>query len=276
MKLDGAIFAIEQRSVGGCIDLAIVFVREHLLSMLLLLACFAVPSVILTWWLVTYVEWTLFACVLLFAIECPFFGAALVAAAGHRVFGEPFSVMTGLRSLMGRFFSLLVLLAFARMVTGVGALFFLFPSYILATRYGFLAEILLLERCRGLRYESRLSDLLSGLFGHLLGRLVTIFVFFGSCTLSLFMLIDLASSTLLGLPIFTGRISSLEYAVEETLTLLTVDPRVATVLISVMWLVYPVTRLSWMFCYFDVRIRKEGWDIELDFRVEAQRLEASQ
>lgn len=276
MKLDGAIFAIEQRSVGGCLDLAIVFVREHLLSVLLLLACFAVPSVILTWWLVARHEWTLFACIVLFAIECPFFGTALVAAAGHRVFGEKFSVITGLRSLASRFLLLLVLVLLARIATAVGLLIFLFPGYMLATRYGFLAEILLLERCPAKRYESRLNDLMNSTFSNLLGRLVMIVVFFGACTLSLFMLVDLASGTLLGLPILAGRVSSLAYVIEEVITLLTLDPRVATVLISVMWLVYPVTRLAWMFCYFDVRIRKEGWDVDIDFRVEAKRLEATQ
>jgi hypothetical protein len=47
------------------------------------------------------------------------------------------------------------------------------------------------------------------------------------------------------------------------------------VLVSVLWIVYPVIRLAWMFCYLDVRIRKEGWDLEIDFRVEARRLEGT-
>ena len=106
-------------------------------------------------------------------------------------------------------------------------------------------------------------------------QLILIAVFFGTSVASLFVLVDMASGTLLGLPILAGRVSGLAYFIEEIATLMTRDPRVATVFVSVLWLVYPVARLAWMFCYFDVRIRKEGWDIELDFRVEANRLEAT-
>ena len=275
MKLDGAIFAIEQRSVGGCIDLAIVFLREHFFAVFRLLACFAVPSVALTWWLVARNDWTLTSCVTLFVLECPFFGAALVASAGHRVFGERFSSRTGIRLLASRLLLLLVLTLTVRTITAIGLIFFIFPGYMVATRYGFLAEILLLERCPARRYETRLNDLMNSTFRDLLGRLIMIVVFFGTSVASLFVLVDMASGTLLGLPILAGRVSGLAYFIEEIATLMTRDPRVATVFVSVLWLVYPVARLAWMFCYFDVRIRKEGWDIELDFRVEANRLEAT-
>ncbi len=275
MKLDGAIFAIEQRSVGGCIDLAIVFLREHFFAVLRLLACFAVPSVALTWWLMIEQDWNFSSCVFLFALECPFVGAALVASAGHRVFGDRFSSRTGLRLLSSRFFLILVSTLVVRIITGFGLMILLFPGYMIATRYGFLAEILLLERCPARRYETRLNDLMNSTFRDLVGRLMMIVVFFTVSVISLFVLVDMASGTLLGLPILSGRVSGFAYFFEEVATLMTRDPRIATVFISILWLVYPVTRLAWMFCYFDVRIRKEGWDVELDFRVEANRLEAA-
>ncbi|NQV24983.1 MAG: hypothetical protein HQ518_11515 [Rhodopirellula sp.] len=275
MRLDGAIFSIEQRSVGGCIDLAIVFLREHFLAVLKLLACFAVPSVTLTWWLVARNDWTFSSCVMLFALESPLFGAALVASAGHRVFGDRFSTRVGLRLLAGRFFLILFLNLIVRTLTGIGLMIFVFPGYMIATRYGFLAEVLLLERCPARRYETRLNDLMNGTFRDLLGRLIMIVVFFVVSVASLFVLVDMASGTLLGLPILFGRVSGFAYFFEEVATLMTRDPRVATVFVSILWFVYPVTRLAWMFCYFDVRIRKEGWDVELAFRVEAERLEAA-
>jgi hypothetical protein len=275
MKLDGAIFAIEQRSVGGCIDLAIVFLRENFFSVLRLLACFAVPSVALTWWLMVERDWNFSSCVTLFALECPFFGAALVASAGHRIFGDRFSARTGLRLMASRFFLLLAATLIVRILTAIGMMVMIFPGYMVATRYGFLAEVLLLERCPARRYETRLNDLMNSTFRDLLGRLIMIVVFFAVSVTSLFVLVDMASGTLLGLPIMSGRVSGLAYIIEEVATLMTRDPRIATVFISILWLVYPVTRLAWMFCYFDVRIRKEGWDVELDFRVEANRLEAA-
>jgi len=40
-----------------------------------------------------------------------------------------------------------------------------------------------------------------------------------------------------------------------------------------MWLTYPIIRLAWFFCYLDQRIRNECWDLDLQCRVEAVRLE---
>jgi len=275
VKLDSAIISIEQRSIGGCIDLAIAFVREHFVPVFRLVAWFAVPSVALTWWLITRQDWTLAGCLVLFAFECPVLGAALVGAAGHRVFGDPFSTRTGVRLLAGRMLLILPLLIVFRAVTLVAAFLLIFPAYMVATRYGFLAEALLLEECPARRYETRMNDLTGENFIGLVGRLIALVLFFSVAVTSLFMLIDIACGTLFGLPILSGRISDTAYVAEEITTLLTYDPRVAMVLVATLWLVYPVTRLAWMFCYLDRRIQREGWDVELDFRVEAGRLEAA-
>ena len=275
MRLDGAIFAIEPRTIGGCIDLAIVFLREHFVPVLQLLAWFAVPSVALTWWLVAEFEWTLAGCLPLFALECPLFGGALVAAAGPRVFGDHFSPLGGLRQLLRRIVLYATLMLVIRIVTWIGLWFLILPGYMIATRYGFLAEALLLEHCPARRFETRLSNLMNDTFKGLVGRLFTLAAFYSMTVMSVFVLVDVAFGTLFGLPILIGRVESTEYLAEELATLLSQDPRVAAVLVAVAWLVYPITRLAWMFCYFDVRIRKEGWDVELAFRIEARRLEAA-
>ena len=275
MRLDGAIFSIEQRPVGGCIDLAVVFLREHFLAVLRLVACFAVPSVLVTWWLISDFEWTTSSCLFLFALVSPFCGAALVAAAGRRVFGERFSTRTGLRLVLKRLLPLFFLLMVTLLLTIGGMFVFLLPGYLIATRYGFLSEILMLEMCPLRKYEVRLNDLLQGTFWNLVGRLVMVLVFFSVAALSLFLFVDLVASTLFSWPILSGRVSSLAFLDRELETLLTVDPRVGTALVAVLWLVYPVARLAWMFCYLDVRILKEGWDVEINFRIEARRLQES-
>lgn len=275
MRLDGAIFAIEQRTVGGCIDLATVFLRAHFLQVMQLVAVFAVPSVWLAWWLVDSQEWTLFGCALLFVVESPLLGAALVVAAGHRVFGESFSPVVGLRVLGRRFILFLPLLLALKIVTGIFVFMFVIPAYLLSARYGFLSEVLLLENCPARKYESRLNDLVNQNFFQLLGRLLAVMSFFCVTWLAMFLFVDLTSDWLLNYPILIGRISGTEYFADEIFTLLTVDPRVTVAAMTLAWLLYPLARLAWMFCYLDTRIRKEGWDIELDFRIEAQRLEAA-
>lgn len=272
MQLDGAIFAIQRRTVGGCIDLGIVFLREHFGGVLRLTCLFAIPVCVLTWWLVSRQEWNFFAILMLFATVSPFFGSALVAAAGQRVFGDRFSAWMGMRALLGRLLALGVLIVIARAVTLLGLMALVVPGYCIATRYGFLAEVLLLERQRLSKYESRLSDLQTATFGTLLGRLITIMIFFWISVASLFVLLDLTSGYVFGTPILIGRTTSMDFMVEEITNLLIADPLVLTSFVAVMWLVYPVARLAWFFCYLDVRIRKEGWDVELDFRIESQRL----
>ena len=274
MRLDGAIFPIEQRSVGGCLDLSLVFLREHFVGVLRLLACFAVPSVFLTWWLMVYQDWTLSGCLMLFALQCPFCGAALVAASGRRLFGDRFSIRSGLKAVLKRIVLLTVLFCLVRLVTFFGLWILILPGYMVATRYGFLSEVLILEGTPGRRYETRLSDLMNETFRGLIGNLIALVLLYGIMVVSLFVLTDMASGTLFGVPVLAGRVSGFAYMLEEITTLMTRDPRVGTVLVAVMWLVYPITRLAWMFCYLDVRIRKEGWDVELNFRVEARRLES--
>ncbi len=272
MQLDAAIMSIQKRTVGGCIDMGIIFLREHLKDVMTMTACFAVPFCSLTWWLVSRCEWSVVGILFLFAFTSPFLGAALVAEAGQRVFGDQFSVRRGLNTVRKTFFPLGVLLLAARGLTFIALGFCLAPAYLVATRYGFLSEIFLLERQKLGKYESRLSDLEGSLFGVLLGRLVTTLCFYSMSVLSLLLMVDLTCGYLFGMPVLIGRATSMEYFLEEITHLLTQDELVLTALTAVMWLVYPVARLAWFFCYLDVRIRKEGWDVELDFRIEASRV----
>jgi hypothetical protein len=76
-------------------------------------------------------------------------------------------------------------------------------------------------------------------------------------------------------PILFGRITG-EFFVDDVGFLLMHDPLVVTTICATLWLAYPLARLAWFFCYLDTRIRKEAWDVELDFRIESQRLEATQ
>ena len=96
----------------------------------------------------------------------------------------------------------------------------------------------------------------------------------GMLVFGLFVILELFSSLLLGVPIVTGRTSDFRSIENELIRLLTLDPLFVTVLHFLLWMVYPVIRLAWFFCYLDVRIQKEGWDVDLDFRIEAQRLKS--
>lgn len=274
MKLDGATIVIEPRSVAGCIDLAAAFYRVHASSFFRLTAIFAVPACALTYRLASNTDSALTLGLLVYFLVSPSLGAAVVAAAGPAVFGDPLSTRRALRLYLRNCVSLTFLQLLSRMAIGFFSCVGLLPGLWLAVRYGFLAEIVLLERPAA-GTERRIAELTRDMVQSLAVRGVVIVAFFACAVVSLFTLVDSASNVILGAPLLMNRASSL-FAFEETLDLLVHDPLAVTALLAVLWLVYPLARLAWFFCYLDVRIRKECWDLELDFRIEARRLAAAE
>jgi hypothetical protein len=275
MKLDGATIAIEPRSVGACVVLAVLFSGAHSGQVLGLTLIFGTPICLLTYVLVDQLGAGLGTGLLLFFAGAPFLAAAVVAGAGQREFGDPFPVWGTLRILASQFFRLVVTLLLAQIVIAASSLLCFLPPLPLSVFYGFLPELLLLEQSRGFRFEARTRDLMRGTFFDLLLRFVVIAGFYLCTVLSLFTLIDLTSDIVLSTPVLFGRISG-EFFFDDVQYLLMHDPLVVTAICATMWLAYPLARLAWFFCYLDTRIRKEAWDVELDFRIEAQRLEAAQ
>ncbi|MEZ6063725.1 MAG: hypothetical protein R3C19_25530 [Planctomycetaceae bacterium] len=86
-------------------------------------------------------------------------------------------------------------------------------------------------------------------------------------------MIDMLSDTLFNSPIFFNTISNSPDIADALMGRLIDDPGVLTLLQVSLWIPYPVIRLAWFFCYLDQRIRNECWDLELQFRVETNRLE---
>lgn len=274
MKLDGTIFTIERRSIGGCIDMAVVFFREHFKPLMTLTLLFAVPCCVFNYWIAMVTDYGMALSLLLFLAVSPFLSATLVAGSGRRAFGERLRVRQSLRIVASRFFFASTVMLVCRGVTVFCGFLCFFPAYLVAARYGFLAEILFLESVPASQYEKRLSDF-SSAYGTLFFRMLMLSLFYVVVVISLYALVDTASGILFGVPILFGRVSAGPYVFDELLDLLLYDPRVVVAWNACLWIAFPIARLAWFFCYLDSRIRQECWDIELDFRVEAQRLESA-
>jgi hypothetical protein len=260
--------------VGACIDLACLFYRVHSLKLLGLTLVFAGPVTLLIYGLTATTDFGWFWAGVAFFFLTPFLGAAVVAGAGHWAFGEPFTIPRALAAVWKRFWSLAYLLILTRLALALlGVMCWGLPFIPLATRYGFLPELVILEQLRGRRTERRIGEIMSHTFWSATGRYVVIGLFAMAVFISVFTVIDLGSGVLLGFPIFLGRLSSLFG--EEVFYVMFFDPLVVSALSATAWLVYPLARLAWFFCYLDARIRKEGWDVELAFRIEAQKLQTA-
>ena len=272
MKLDAATLSLERRTVGECIDLALVFYRTHFWRIAMMTLVFAGPLTAL----VAYSAHTngggWFWFTTTFFMATPFLGAMLVASAGHHVFGEPFSFRRASSQVSRRFLSLVLLLPLSRLVVLVLATICMGVLWIpYVARYGFISEVILLEQLSGRAITRRLEDIQGGRFFEACGRIVSIVSFTLLTGTSLFVAVDVLTTLLFDFPIFFGKLSS-AFSYSDWGNLFSYDPWVVSSFSLLWWFMYPVARLAWFFCYLDVRIRSEGWDLEIDYRIQAARL----
>ncbi len=271
MRLEDATLALEPRSVGAAIDLALLFYRKHAAKLLALSVLFGCVPVALAGFRATKGDGWIWALVLFF-FGSAFLGAAVVAGAGHHVFGEEFTLSNTLRQMGRNFLALLLWLPLARVILGVLAVMCWGLLWIpVGARYGFLSEVLILEQLRGMKIGRRLEEILKSTHVEACGRYLAVASFALLVSTVLFLFLDLGSQVLFGVPIFLAKVSW-AVAYEDVVNLLSYDPLLVVALASTWWLVYPLARLAWFFCYLDARVRREGWDVEIAFRVEARRI----
>lgn len=268
MKVEDCIVVVERRSLGGCIDLAFVFAREFAGPLFRLWAICAVPSCLTILLISGWSTDLLPLSIPIFMFFSSVFSALLVCSMGPQVFGVPISFTQAAKSWRKRIHSWYFLTGIARCAQCIG--------FVFVTAYaGHLPEVLLLEQSKVNGVTSRLSWLCGGGgYGRNLGRVFGLTVFWAGLTMGLFMLIDFLSTVLLNYPIFSARLGS-GSADSSTVfaQLILDDARVHFVFQLALWLPYPIIRLAWFFCYLDQRIRNECWDLQVQFRAEAARLE---
>jgi hypothetical protein len=271
VRLEDATLALEPRTVGAAIDLALLFYRKNAAKLLALSVLFGGVPVAVAGYRATHGDGWIWA-VILFFFGSAFLGSAIVAGAGHHVFGEEFTLSNTLRQFGRHIRSLLFWLPLARIGMGLTAAMCWGLLWVpLAARYGFLSEVLILEQLRGRKIGKRLEEILRSTHVEACGRYFAILSFALLVSTVLFFFLDLGSQLLFGVPILLARVSW-AVAYEDVTNLLAYDPLLVVTLASTWWLVYPLARLAWFFCYLDARIRREGWDVEIAFRLEARRI----
>jgi len=291
MKLDQVTIPIEPRFLGESIDLAAALYRKDFRQVLGLTMLFAGPALLLGWLLNFLAGMGLLTNLVIFYFLSPLLGAVLVAGEGPRVFGEQFTARGALSRFSSHATRLILYLWVSRTVLlGVGLLlyaieplllFVFCPAALFLSRDSTLIrEVILLEQPKGTSLHRRINALRRGGPPAVSGQMFETQLFFSCVVVILFILIDLTLGFVLGMPVLLGRLPVEDITrlpVEDIGLvlpyLLGSDPWVIFVLMATMWIVYPLARLTLFLCYIDIRIREECWDLELDFRVEARRLE---
>lgn len=271
MRVEDCIVAVERRSLGGCIDLAFVFSRRFALPLLSVMLCFAVPSVILTWLVADALRADVFLpSVIVFAFFHTLYSGALVATVGPQVFGVPISTKAALKGLMSR----LISYAFLGVLAKLTGFCLLVPLLFVSAWCGHLPEVMFLERTPLNQVTQRLSRLgKGGGYSRNLGRIVSLGLFWIILAFGIFRAIDVIAALAFNTPIMEGTIATGPDWGRAFTSKLIDDPAVNVFMQISFWLASPIIRLAWFFCYLDQRIRNECWDLELQYRVEAGRLE---
>jgi hypothetical protein len=282
MRFDQVAIRLVPRSTSNCLDLAVCFLRQYLAPIAALWATVAVPACVLVYVLVDRYEFTLPLAVAVFFFATSPLGVLIMTGAAPCAFGEPFTFRGTWARLGWRGMGLLARGLGLRCLIAIGLTLFLFPGWYLAVRTGFFVEQSALSKLARHLHDRRADELLKGEIGDLFFRSASIGMFCALLWWVMLLTIDFVSSHLFGLPILLGRLGiDLSYfkdlgdAFEYGLRFLWSDPIVVTAALAVALLVYPIGRLAWFFCYVDVRVRRDCWDMELQILQEAQRLEAT-
>lgn len=275
MRVEDCIVTVERRTLGECVDLAFVFSREFAAPLFRIWLVCAVPSCLLVWLMASASTDMLFPSILVFLLFSSIYSAILTAAVGPQVFGVPMSLRSGFRSWRRRFPAWLLLTLITRFFQFISGFCFLLPSVIVTAYAGHFPEVLLLEDAPLKTVTARLKWLSAGGgSGRNQSRLASLFGYWLVMTSGVFILLDLTAGTLVGNPLFFARLAGNNSRLNETLAqLLFDDPAFLTALQLAIWIPYPVIRLAWFFCYLDQRIRNECWDLQVQLRAEAARLE---
>lgn len=254
MRLEDVQLAIRPRSILECLDITFLFCGRHWVGLLLASMVGIVPFALFNWWVFQDPDFNPYLGYLLLAMETPWATMLLTLYLGQVTFSRRFSLRKAGRDCsraLVQMFAFQVIIRGLCLVIGV-----LVPMVFLGMYY--LNEIILLEQTPLARTWSRRTALNT----RALGRIVS---------LRLMDLIVLVVGTYL-LARLLATISELwEDRYQFTPDLLFDDVFELDWQVQVaFWLVIVFLTVFRFVSYLDCRIRREGWDVELKLRAQAE------
>jgi hypothetical protein len=251
---------LRQMGIGELIDAAVKLYRRDWLALIGIAAFVLVPVSFAQFWVtqvmlgsvsptapptdetaVQLLVVTLIFLLIQFLIVQPFLVAAVTRAAADAYLGERVSVGRTYRYALSRLLAILWITILTLIVTLLGFILLIIPGIIAFVRLALTAPVLIVEDVRGTGALRRSWNLTRGSFWRLLGVLI--------------------------LATLIAAVASLIITIPAEVVAVVIGPdgwpvsALGSVLATV--LVTPFSTLIVVLFYFDMRIRKEGFDIEV-------------
>lgn len=275
MRLERATISLEPRTVAGCADLAGRFVGEHPGPIVGLWLAVTVPTLVLMWVLYSFGLLNLWGALAVAYFASSPLGVLIGLATIPTVFGEALRGPSLRHRILTRGPKLILEGLAFRFVAALAGFLCLLPAVWVAVKTGFFVEQACLAKLEDRRDADRVRKLVQSDFSELMSRALVLGAYGSLLWLVVFVTVDVASGTVFQFPILTGRLfaggglASFEYAVH----LVYRDPAVLMTTVATGLAIYALGRIAWFFCYVDLRVRRDLWDVELKLSREAKRLE---
>jgi hypothetical protein len=282
MKLEHASIDLVPRATHHCLDLAFLFLRRQAGPVAAIWTAVCLPAAALLYLAVDRLGANLLVALAWGALTSTLLGTLLLTGIAPSVFGEPFTargVFARLRTAAW-WKTFLIALGIRLAVLATSVLCLPLGMYV-RLQWAFALEQRLLANLGERLHDHRIEDLLRGRRGDLFGRALAIGAYAGLLWWTLFWTLDFGAQTFLGAPILYQRVIDSATSLEiedwfnDFLGMLWNDPRVLTALFLTALFVYPLARLAWFFCYIDLRVRRDCWDLELRMTETARLLEST-
>lgn len=291
MKFDQTYIAIRKRKLLEIVDLSFHVIRDYFAPLSILWLLGVIPFMLLNWWLIGWMASDyydgemlfvyLYVSMMLVTVESHVATTFMTNYLGQAIFAQRPTIWNAVKSTCVTNPYFLIVHGLLRLViptvlltlvldssmerdsfVGLILLMTLFATISNMTRFSrpFASEILCLEKTPvwkktgQINYGLRSSSLHQAASSELIGRafLVSVLAFPLTCTVT-------------GVLLLLDYVFNL-YTTAEFLPLIVYAP-------IAMWLVAGVFSVTRFLSYIDVRIRQEGWEVELRLRAEALRLE---
>jgi len=284
MRFRDAGIALAPRSIGACIDLAVVLCGQRLPACLLIWAVWSLPAMATVWIVARSSEYGWLAAWVAVGLASAPLGLCLVAYASAVTFAEPAEIRRRTLQAIGSAWPILLARLALRVVQWPLLLLGGLPGLVLMVSMAFLAESRVLKPFRRQQHDHRMRDVVKQEFSDLISRAALLAAFGLALWFVLTITADAAAMLLFDVPLVLGRIAEAtrnpwgSNDVETYLTglgqTLFHDPVSLTTLTGTALAAYTLCRLAWFLAYVDLRLRRDCWDLEIALAEEAERWEA--